>query len=325
MSDDTSRLGRSAHTPGDAEHDHTGWMAMFSALDDHEVAGLLAGLRPAEAELAPLADLVALLRRSAEAEPVPTMSAPLRAQLAGPPVVVLAARRAGRSALAKAGAVAAAATVVVTLGVGASQNRLPAGLQDVLSSTANFVGIHVPKAGERQSRSSGDGQPDTAPGANDPNPGHEGTTPGGATPADPGTPGDKEPATPATPPAQSSGTPGDNNGTTPDTPDLPPATPSTSPPAAAPPPPAPSGDTSAPLDEPAPDEPVEPVEPDRPGQGPPSGTVTGSSRGNPSEVGALNGTGAPGSPADPAAGEGSAGPGASQAPAAGGPPTDDQA
>jgi hypothetical protein len=322
MSDDISRLGRSAHTPEAVGHDDPEWMAMFSTLDDHEVDGLLAGLPPDDADLAPLAEVAAMLRRSAAEERVPTMSATLRAQLAGPPVVALAARRASRSALIKAGAAAAAAVAVVTLGVGATQNRLPAGLQDVLSSTANLVGIHVPTADERPSHSNGGSEPsDHAPEADDP--GHEGTTPGGATPADPGTPGDKEPATPATPPEQSNGTPGENNGTIPDPPgpqELPPPA-ATLPPAVTQPTPAPSGDTSAPVEAAAPEE---PVAPDEPGNGPPSGRVTGSSRGNPSEVGELNGTGASDGPADPAAGDGTGGPGAGRAPNTdAGPPTDE--
>jgi hypothetical protein len=324
MTDDISRLGRSAHTPEAVGHDDPEWMATFSALDDHEVDGLLAGLPPDDADLAPLAEVAAMLRRSAAAERVPTMSATLRAQLAGPKVVAIAARQAGRSALIKAAAAAAAAAAVVTLGVGATQNRLPSGLQDVLSSTANLVGIHVPTAAERPSHSNGGSEPSDD--VDDQDPGHQGTTPGGATPADPGTPGDKEPATPATPPAQSDGRPGETG----PPPDLPASPPDLPPPAATPapattPPPAPPegtgtpaqpvtpDGTSAPGDEAALDEPTEPEDP---GPGRSSGVITGSSHGNPSEAGAVNGLSAPRGPADP-------GPAAD--PERGGPPSDDEA
>lgn len=193
---------------------------MFSTLDDREIEGLLSGQPTANAELAPLVELVATLRRSV-GEVVPTMSASLRGQLRTTPVVPITARQAGRSALYKAGAVAAAVLAVVGLGVGASQNRLPSSLQDVLSSTADIIGIHVPATSERgSSRAHADesGTGGTSSKGNDdgePGGGNDNTT-GGAVPADPGTPGDHAPATPATPPEQSSGTPGEHDAGPPD-------------------------------------------------------------------------------------------------------------
>ncbi len=124
---------------------------MFSTLDEDVVDALLAGDPTSDTDLAPISELAAALRRSRAAEPAPTMSPALRAQLSPRPVSVpLVARRAGRGALTRAGAVAAAASVVVVgLGVGASQNRLPTALQDVVSSTAELVGIDVPTTQER--------------------------------------------------------------------------------------------------------------------------------------------------------------------------------
>jgi hypothetical protein len=237
-----------ASTPDPANDDDSEWMTMFSTLDDREIEGLLSGQPTANPELAPLVELVATLRRSV-GEVVPTMSASLRAQLRATPVVPITAGQAGRSALYKAGAVAAAAAVIASLGVGASQNRLPSGLQDVLSSTANILGIDVPAASERGDHGSQDddaGKSGSSQGNDDgvPGGGNDNTS-GGATPADPGTPGDNAPATPATPPEQSNGTPG---GAPPATPtdtgdpgtdtagDPPPSTPVTTP---EPPPPAP--------------------------------------------------------------------------------------
>lgn len=181
--------GPAGHNPGPRSGDDLGEMAAI--YDDVTVEALLAGEPTADDALAPLVPVIGALRARAAAEPVPVMGAELRAQLAKDAVVVpLVPRRAVRSLVAK-GAAAAAIVSVGLVGVAAAQNRLPADLQDVVSSTAGIVGIDVPSAGER---------------------GHvdhtqlergryeDGTTPGGATPADPGTPGDKEPATPATPP-----------------------------------------------------------------------------------------------------------------------------
>ena len=139
---------------------------MFSALDDREVDDLLAGVPTADADLAPMTELVAALRRSVIVAPAPRMSAALRAQLTASPITAISARRAGRSSMFKAAAVAAA-VAVVALGVGASQNRLPTLVQDVVSSTADLVGIQVPTVAERgNSDTAPNGNSDTAPNGN---------------------------------------------------------------------------------------------------------------------------------------------------------------
>lgn len=165
-------------------------------LDDAVIRGETSGLPD---EMVPVAEALSTLRSRALAEPVPPMSAALRAQLDAPNVVALRAARSMRRAVA----VAAAAAVVV--GVGAAQNRLPSQLQDVVSSTAELVGIEVPRSGERGSARSDEGlehgRDDTAPNPSAAGePGLDGPTPGGATPAVPG--GPDGPATPATPPEQ---------------------------------------------------------------------------------------------------------------------------
>jgi hypothetical protein len=122
-------------------------------------------------------------------------------------------------------AVAAAVAALALVGVGAAQNRLPSGVQDVVSSTADLVGIDVPRSDERHADDdSDDGTSDEVPSTegtevpgsteqqNQGDPGYEGTTPGGANPADPGTPGDKEPATPATPPSNPGNAGGSSSG-----------------------------------------------------------------------------------------------------------------
>ena len=174
---------------------------MFSTLDDHEVDALLAGTPVADGDLAPIADVVRALRGLAEREPVPPMSDALRAQLAAAPVVPIGINRAMRTSFVKASAAAAVAAAVALMGVGAAQNRLPSSVQDIVSSTADLVGVNVPRADQRHAHSSSVGNGN----GNDGIPGYDGQTPGGATPADPGTPGDKTPATPATPPAGSNG------------------------------------------------------------------------------------------------------------------------
>lgn len=267
---------------------------MFSTLDDREIDGLLSGQPTANPELAPLVEVVATLRRSV-GDIVPTMSASLRAQLRATPVVPITARQAGRSALYKAGAVAAAALAVVGLGVGASQNRLPSGLQDVLSSTADIIGIHVPAASERGhggsdaddagKSGSSNGNDDGVPGGGNDN------TNGGATPADPGTPGDKAPATPATPPEQSNATPGDKAGTPNENVDRGnDSIGDTAPPPAVTPPPPPSTVPTPPTTEDAPT-----VEPEQ--------EATELGNGNASANGAENGIGATGAQGNGPGGE----------------------
>lgn len=230
MTGEEGRMDPLAHTHPGMPDDGQEWMTMIEMLDEREVDALLGGTAPAE-ELAPVAAVVTALRERAAAEPAPPMSPELRTQLYAPPVVSLHAHRAARFALVRA-AVAAAVAVLALVGVGAAQNRLPSGVQDVVSSTADLVGLDVPRSDERHATDDGsdDGTSDEvpstegteAPGSTERqdqgDPGHEGTTPGGASPADPGTPGDKEPATPATPPSNpgnaggSSGGNGNNGG-----------------------------------------------------------------------------------------------------------------
>lgn len=186
--------------------DREQWMTTFSALEDDEVDALFDGQVPDGA--AGLDDLVAVVRRlraSAASEPVPPMSPALRAQIletdALPRLHGARVRRSVRTGLL----VAAAAAAVALIGVGAEQNRLPADVQDAVSSAAGLVGIDVPDTADR---TADDGATDAvrdAEGDGDQaeSTGEDGTTPGGATPADPGEPGDKEPAIPATPPEHS--------------------------------------------------------------------------------------------------------------------------
>lgn len=173
-----------------AEDVDSAWMARLSALSDLEVDSLLCGTVPPDSEdLAPIADMALALRRHVLLDDVPEMSDELRRQLTDAVLVPLAPRSVMRLAAVKAVA-AAAAVAALFIGVGASQNRLPAGMQNAVSSVAELVGVEVPRADVH----------DHAPVELDRGRDDEGRTPGGATPADPGTPGDGEPATPATPP-----------------------------------------------------------------------------------------------------------------------------
>jgi hypothetical protein len=171
-------------------------MDTFTDLDEDRADALLGGpssMPPVG--LAGLVEVVEALRMRRAAEPVPPMAPALRAQVAARAGVPLNARRSARRALV----LAAAAAAVVAFGVGAAQNRLPAGIQDVVSSTVEHVGVHVHTSDERgQGHEHRSDVADThAQDGVAPTPGHEGTTPGGATPAVPNGPG--EPATPAVP------------------------------------------------------------------------------------------------------------------------------
>lgn len=213
------RLSRSAHTSRWTEDDHDHWMNTFSTRGDDEIDALLAGTSPAGSDLAPVGEVVRALRGLAAGEPAPAMSASLRAQLDSPIVVAMGIRRARRAELVKAAVVAVAAAVAL-VAVGASQNRLPTAIQNVVSSTADLVGVDVPRSDERgagredldssdpggvEGNAEGHDGNSTVNGANDGTPGYDGVTPGGSDPADPGTAGDHEPATPAVPPADSNG------------------------------------------------------------------------------------------------------------------------
>ncbi|MGQ0833281.1 MAG: hypothetical protein ACT4OV_16570 [Microthrixaceae bacterium] len=224
MTDDRWHASRPTHGPDPHTSDtvgdeHDEWVvAMLDALDDEQTDAVLDGTVAVEGLEAVVA-VVRRLRASAAAEPVPPMSAALRALLDQQAVPSLPARRIARGALVRA-AVAAAVTVVALVGAGAAQNRLPTGIQDVVSSTAELVGIDVPRSEDR-------GAPPSAPEDHDGNApdaekddaadpgGPDGTErPGTGSPpadpdrADPGTPGDKKPATP---PAGSNGGGGGND------------------------------------------------------------------------------------------------------------------
>ena len=194
------------------------WMARFAELDDATVDDLLRGNTPEGYEdLAPVAELAVAVRARATAHD-PEISPALRAQLLErppvPPRYVGVARRRLRL-----GAAAAAAVAVV--GVAAAQNALPASAQRFVSSAADLVGLDVPRpdddgegpvttVDEPESTSDdgeapGDGghhrlrgaraaRRRTAPLGQSSTGGPPDETPGGATPADPGTPGDHEPA-----------------------------------------------------------------------------------------------------------------------------------
>ncbi len=196
MNGPRSRPHRPTRTPQDAFDDDDQWMDPFSSFDDAAVEALLSG----SGASGPVASVIDRLRRAAADEPVPEMGPALRAQVQGRTAGAVTSRAIGRRVLLR---VAAVAAVTGLLSVGAAQNRLPTSVQDVVSSTVELVGVHVPRTQERH-------PPQPEP-AEDDDGASEGpsVTPGGATPAEPGTPGDREPATPATPPSHSKGTPGD--------------------------------------------------------------------------------------------------------------------
>lgn len=214
MNDDRSRLSHQAHgadadAPEMLRDDQDDWVvAMLDALDDEQMDALLEGSNAVQG-FEPVADVMRRLRASAAAEPVPPMSAALRALLDEPPARVRHLSAAARGALVRA-AVAATVAAVALLGAGAAQNRLPTEFQDIVSSAAELVGIDVPRSQERDSTHSGGNHRDADGSTVDPRgaagpdgssggdgPGHDGSTPGAETGADPGLPGDHEPATPA--------------------------------------------------------------------------------------------------------------------------------
>ena len=202
--------------PPAAEGDELEWMDVFDELDEDMTEQVLRGrAEEIDPELRDVARVVAALRAGAATEPVPEMSSALRARLrVGPDPVVVAHRRARRALVLAA----ACAAVVVALGIGAAQNRLPAGVQDAVSSTAEVVGLDVPSSDDRHAEEE-DGAEDTRRGQGGGGPvgdvpsggrddgaavgplGEAGqpppSTPGGAIPADPAGSG---PAVPASPP-----------------------------------------------------------------------------------------------------------------------------
>jgi hypothetical protein len=161
-------------------------MDTFTDLDEDAADAVLDGASSAStpAGAAGLVEVVEALRRRRAAEPVPPIGGALRAQIDRADVVTLAARRSARRALVLA---AAAAAAVVAFGVGAAQNRLPAGIQDVVSSTVEHVGVHVGTSEERgQGHEHRSDVADThAQDDAERTAGYDGTTPGGAVPAVP--------------------------------------------------------------------------------------------------------------------------------------------
>lgn len=179
--------GLDVPTAGRVEGDHDVWAAMLDALDEQQMDALLGGSALVE-DLAPLAEVVQRLRQSADSEPVPPMSATLRALLDEKPPVGVARYVPGSSRHAALKAVAAAVAVAL-LAAGAAENRLPAGIQDVVSSSADLVGISVPRSEHRHAEGLGTKRRD------DSAPDHQGATPDGAETSTPGTPGDGDPST----------------------------------------------------------------------------------------------------------------------------------
>jgi hypothetical protein len=219
-------------------------MARYTELEDDVVDQLLRGTTPTGREdLAPVAELAASIRDRACAH-APVIGPTLRRQLHQAPPVPPRYAGVARRRLRLAAASLAAAVIV---GIGATQNALPASAQRFVSVAAHHLGIDLPRPEDKTDpapapssdapdpetgvTSGGSEAPDgsdTPASADDPttapsdSTGHppSGTpgggpppeTPGGATPADPGTPGDHQPATPAVPPAHSNGGGNGNNG-----------------------------------------------------------------------------------------------------------------
>lgn len=178
----TDEMGR---IPTGSGGDDGKWMARFTEIPDAEVDALLQGVVPDDGDdLAPIAELAAALRHRVAEEPVPPMNPALRAQISGGNVVPLDRARLVRRPLI--GAAAAAAVVLATLVAGASQEVLPERVQRVVASVAERLGIDLPHP---------DDDIESQPVRSEGSPPE--TTPGGATPADPGAPGG--PATPADP------------------------------------------------------------------------------------------------------------------------------
>lgn len=209
MSDDRWRGSHPAHgldpqASGTVGDERDEWVVvMLEALDDQQMAAVLDGSGAVDG-LDAVVEVLRRLRASAAAEPVPPMSAALRALLDEQTVVPRPVRTIARGALVRA-AIAATVAAVALLGAGAAQGRLPSGIQDVVSSTAELVGIDVPRSEDRGTSGSGtEDRGADAPGAEerDPagpaasNPGNDGSAPGDPDRADPGTPGDHQPATP---------------------------------------------------------------------------------------------------------------------------------
>lgn len=217
------------HIPTGPDDDGDEWMVLFRSLPDAEVDALLAG-QPSGSAVGGLSELIGTLRADAERHGRPAMSAPLREQITrvapGPAPV--------RRRRILVGAFGGLLLGGAAMGVAGAHEVLPAPLQDATASVAGALGIDLPRAAERgdddgpggpvdsggdddQGEGGGAGPDDTTgqddtTATTDSSQGPPATTPGGATPADPGIPGDREPATPATPPTgQGNGNGNGNN------------------------------------------------------------------------------------------------------------------
>ena len=187
--------------PARGAFDDLPWMTAISSLTDEEVDELLAGQAPdGHRELAPLADVATALRERAAHEPVPVMRYPLRHALVrgAAPVEPLRPRRLVHAAIGGA--------TIALLGLAGGANALPAPMQDAVAKVGDLVGVEVPHPSDDPTELPGGGG---ARARATPSGSGEGSdlgtgappdsTPGGATPADPGTAGDLEPASPALP------------------------------------------------------------------------------------------------------------------------------
>ena len=185
------------------------WMTAISSLSDEEVDELLDGHTPdGLRDLAPLADVTAALHRRAAEERAPVMRYPLRhavARAASAP----APPRPHRIAYSAVGGAA-----LVAFGWAGAAAALPAPVQNAVADVGSLVGVHVPRADDDDPLEVHDhsavSNPAAVTEAEDEGTQPKaiappGTTPGGATPADPGVPGDLTPATPATPPEPDAG------------------------------------------------------------------------------------------------------------------------
>ena len=208
------------------------WMTRLASLSDDDLGALLDGEAPAGMpDLMPLAEVMVALRRVRDAQAAPAMNDDLARAIAARPDVPGRHVSRARRRLAYVAGTAAAFGVI---GVATTANALPAPMQHFVADAGDLVGLDVPRPDDDDAEptpSSNEGSPaggekkdgvdsGEPSGTDDPrgrgdsgNGSPPATTPGGATPADPGPPGDKEPATPATPPDQSKGgVDGENNG-----------------------------------------------------------------------------------------------------------------
>jgi hypothetical protein len=177
-------------------------MATITELSDPELHELLAGRTPEGLDdLTPLAHLAAAVRRRMEAEPAPVMRYPLRHALSG-------GTQAATPRYRRLAGLVTAGLGIAAFGAASAANALPAPIQNAVAEAGDLVGVDVPRADDDHhvdapfSGTAGPGEAEDE--GNEAKAGPHHTTPGGATPADPGTPGDQEPSAPAIPPDQNS-------------------------------------------------------------------------------------------------------------------------